>query len=141
MRRTILLVAAMAAALLMAGSLLAQESPTPEGGNGKTWDSEDPACINPNPRTAEQAKQIAERCKKTPEETAQDAQNRQNAEKANEKDESDMNGVPAGYKRNAGPTGVATATEEQAGSADQNYDHTQDDLTSGRRSLMGSSWY
>ena len=115
--------------LPLPAALLAQESTTPEGGNGETWDSKDPACVNPNPRTAEQAKQIAERCKKTPEEKAQDAQDRQNAEKANEKDESGMNGVPAGYKRNAGPAGAATATEKQADSADQNYDHTQDDLT------------
>lgn len=95
----------------------------------ESWDRDDPACVNPQPRSEQEAEEIAEKCNKTPEEKEKDNEERKKAEEANEDDEGGQNGVPAGGYRNAQPGGVATPDEEQRDSANQNYDDRQDDLT------------
>jgi len=133
-------VAALLAALVLGTAMLslgtpavrAQETTTPQGSQNESWDSDDPACQNTQPRSAGEVEKLNERCMKTPEEKQQDAQDREAAQEGgdtNGDDESGMNGVPAGYKRGAGPADSTTPTEEQSGSADQNYDTTQDAMT------------
>ena len=95
----------------------------------ENWDRDDPACVNPQPRSEQEAKEIAEKCNKTLGEKEKDDDKRKEAEKANEDDEGGQNGVPAGGFRNAQPGGAATPDEEERDSADQNYDERQDELT------------
>ncbi len=132
--------AALLAALVLGTAMLslgaptvsAQETTTPEGSQNESWDRDDPACVGAQPRSAQEAEELSKECMKTPEEKEQDAQERQAAEEGgdtNGQDESGMNGVPAGYKRNAGPGDAASPTEEQSDSADENYDTTQDAMT------------
>lgn len=127
----LLLFLAVAFALLasLAPGVMAQESTTPEGGGGESWDRDDPACVNAQPRSEQEAEELSEKCMKTPEEKEQDAQDRQEREEANVDDESGQNGVPEGYQRNAGPGGAASPTEEQVASADDNFDQNQDAIT------------
>lgn len=108
---------------------LAQESTTPEGGGGESWDRDDPACVNAQPRSAREAEELSEKCMKTPEEEEQDREEAKAAEEASADNESGQNGVPEGYQRNAGPGDAASPTEEQAASADDNYDENQDTIT------------
>jgi hypothetical protein len=109
--------------------VLAQESTNPEDGGAESWDRDDPACVGAQPRTEGDAKELSEKCMKTPEEKQQDAQDRQEAEDASDGDESGKNGVPEGYQRNAGPGDAATPAEGQAASADENFDENQDTIT------------
>ena len=117
---------------LAAPTVRAQETTNPEGSQNESWDRDDPACVGAQPRSEGEVKELEDHCMKTPEEKEQDAQDREAAQEggdANGEDESGMNGVPAGYQRNAGPGDAATPTEEQSDSADENYDTTQDAIT------------
>lgn len=117
-----ILLAAITASLILAPSAaFAQDQE-------KSWDRDDPACVDAKPRSAQEAEEIGKKCNKTPEEKEKDAEERKKAEEANKDDEGGKNGVPAGGWRNAGPLD-ATPDEEQKDSADQNYDDRQDDLT------------
>ncbi|MGF1471728.1 MAG: hypothetical protein ACFB50_08315 [Rubrobacteraceae bacterium] len=95
----------------------------------ESWDRDDPACEDPNPRSVQEAEEIVEKCNKTPEEKENDDEKRERAEQANEDDEGGQSGVPAGGYRNPQPGGAATPNEGQRDSADQNYDDRQDELT------------
>ena len=57
-------VLALLAALVMAVVLI----PAPGFAQEKSWDRDDPACVNPQPRSAQEAEQIGKKCNKTPEE-------------------------------------------------------------------------
>ena len=105
----------------------AQEATSPQNSEGESWDRDDPACVNAQPRSEQEAKELSDRCMKTPEEKEQDAADRGEAERASEDDESGRNGIPEGFQRNAGPGDAATPTEEQA--ADDNFDENQDAIT------------
>jgi hypothetical protein len=94
----------------------------------KSWDRDDPACVDAKPRSAQEAEEIGKKCNKTPEEKEKAAEERKKAKEENQDDEGGKNGVPAGAWRNAGPLD-ATPNEEQKDSADENYDDRQDDLT------------
>jgi hypothetical protein len=113
----------------LAPGVHAQEGATPEGGGGESWDREDPACVNAQPRSAQEAEELSERCMKTPEEQEADARDREEAEEASGDDESGQNGVSEGYQRNAGPGDTTSPTDEQAESADEIYDENQDATT------------